>query len=115
MCDRRMIGVALAALLWQPGVLPAADGQQAVEAPPPPPPMQSGEALEPEVTIREAPRETIYEYRVNGRLVMVKVQPKGGLPPYYYYNQDNDPELERSNVHPRHAPNVNQWVLFRWW
>lgn len=96
-----------------PGV-GVAENQQ-VEPPPPPPVMRSGEALEPEVTIREAQQETVYEYRVGGRLVMVKVQPKGGLPPYYYYNQDNDPELERSNVDPRYAPNINQWVLFRWW
>lgn len=114
MYDQKIVGVVVAALLGLPGVL-MADDREAVEAPPPPPVVQSGQAIEPEVTIREAPRETVYEYRVGGKLVMVKVQPKGGLPPYYFFNQDNDPELEYSAVHPSRAPNVNQWVLFRWW
>jgi len=92
-----------------------AESPQSVVAPPPPPVLESGEALEPEVTIREERRETVYEYRIAGKLVMVKVQPKGGFPPYYYYNQDDDPDLEHSQYHPQHAPNVNQWVLFRWW
>jgi len=97
-----------------PGMAVAQDAQP-VEPPPPPEVMRSGEALEPEVTIREAERETIYEYRVAGKIVMVKVQPKGGLPPYYFFDQNGDGELEHSHVHPRHAPTVNQWVLFRWW
>ena len=51
-----------------------------VEAPPPPPPVQSGEPLEPEVTIRETDKETVYEYRRNGQLVLVRVQPRVGQP-----------------------------------
>jgi hypothetical protein len=92
-----------------------AEDASAVEAPPPPEAMQPGEALEPEVTIREAETETVHEYRVAGKLVMVKVQPKGGMPPYYFFDRDGDGELEYSHVHPRHVPSVNQWVLFRWW
>jgi len=95
--------------------LAMAEDPRAVEPPPPPAALQSGESLEPEVTIREAPAETVYEYRVAGKLVMVEVKPKGGFPPYYFYDQDNDGDLEYSHVHPRHAPSVNQWILFRWW
>lgn len=110
----RLNAFLLGAAMVIPG-LALAEDRQAVEAPPPPPVMRSGEALEPDVTIREAPGETVYEYRVAGKLVMVKVQPKGGTPPYYFYDQNNDGELEYSRIHPRHAPSVNQWVLFRWW
>jgi hypothetical protein len=95
--------------------LALAQDAEPVEPPPPPNVLESGEALEPEVTIREAQGETVYEYRVAGKLVMVKVQPKGDVPPYYFYDQDGDGELEHSNVHPSKAPTVNQWVLFRWW
>lgn len=84
-----------------------------VEAPPPPPVMESGEALEPEVTIRDVDTDRVYEYRVNGKLVMVKVQPKVG-PPYYFYDQNNDGGLDYSADHPSTQGNVNQWVLFRW-
>lgn len=111
---RRYLATALACLAMGAVGGAAAEDAKVVEAPPPPPVVQSGEALEPEVTIREERQETIYEYRVAGKLVMVKVQPKGDMPPYYFYNQDNDAELEYSQVHPQHVPNVNQWVLFRW-
>jgi hypothetical protein len=84
-----------------------------VEAPPPPPVLHSGDSLEPDVTIRETRKEKIYEYRVNGRLVMVRVQPKVG-PPYYFVDQDGDGELEYTTDDPTKGPNVNQWVLFRW-
>ena len=84
-----------------------------VEAPLPPPALQSGDVLEPDVTIRETRREKIYEYRVNGRLVMVRVQPKVG-PPYYFVDEDGDGKLEYTTDDPTQGPNVNQWVLFRW-
>ena len=94
----------------------SAEERTAVEAPPPPDVLRSGQALEPQVTIREAESETVYEYRVNGQLVMVKVQPKGrNVPPYYFFDQNGDGELDYSQRHPRDAPSVNQWVLFRWW
>ena len=106
-------GLLVAGLSTSPAVL--AEEGQAVEAPPPPPPLKSGEVLEPEVTIRETQSEMIREYRVAGRLVMVEVKPKGDAPPYYFFDQDGDAELEYSHVHPSQAPTVNQWVLFRWW
>ncbi len=83
-----------------------------VDAPPPPPPVQSGEALEPGVTIIETDKERIYEYRVNGQIYMVRVVPNAG-PPYYYYDVDGDGELEYQSSDPRNS-NINQWVLFRW-
>jgi len=111
--SKRILAAVLAIGLCSP--LALAQEGQAVEPPPAPPQLKSGEVLEPEVTIRETEAETIREYRVAGRLVMVEVQPKNGMPPYYFFDQDGDAELEYSQVHPQHAPTVNQWVLFRWW
>ena len=94
------------------------------EQPPPPleplpdddaPPIPSGtdeaEELEPEVTIIESDKGTIYEYRANGALYMVKVQPASG-PPYYLLDTDGDGQMDVRQNRPwdNHVP---QWVLFR--
>jgi len=94
------------------GAAMAEDGRQAVQAPTPPPPLQSGQALEPQVTIRRTEREVIYEYRQNGRLVLVRVQPAAG-PPYHFVDTDGDGSLEYRPGEPVRN-NINQWVLKRW-
>ena len=83
-----------------------------VAAPPPPPPLQSGEALEPEVTIRRTDREVIYEYRRDGQLFLVRIQPRFG-PPYHFVDVNGDGELDYRPGEPRQN-NINQWILFRW-
>jgi hypothetical protein len=90
----------------------AADGRQAISAPPPPPPLQSGEPLEPEVTIRRTEREVVYEYRRNGQLYMVRVQPRFG-PPYHFVDVNNDGTLDYQPGEPVRN-NINQWILYRW-
>ena len=49
---------------------------------PTPPPGAVEPGLEPQVTIIQREAETIEEYRINGRLYMVKVTPRVGLPYY---------------------------------
>ena len=94
------------------GMVIAQQDRQAVSAPPPPPPLQSGQALEPQVTIRRTEREVIYEYRQGSQLVLVRVQPAVG-PPYHFVDTDGDGTLEYRPGDPvRH--NINQWVLRRW-
>lgn len=74
--------------------------------------VQSGEPLEPEVTIIQREKETVEEYRVNGRLFKVKITPSAG-PPYYLIDSDGDGVLEtRSNDIT--DINIPQWVLFSW-
>lgn len=108
----RTMWVVIAAML-APVLGHAADATTALEPPPAPPVLQSGEPLEPEVTIRETRSEKIYEYRLNGRLVMVRVQPRVG-PPYYFVDENGDGELEYTTDDPLRGPNVNKWVIFRW-
>ncbi len=108
----RLPGLIGLVLLAGSGAVCAEDARQAVEAPPPPPPLQSGEVLEPEVTIRRTEREVVYEYRQNGRLVLVRVQPAVG-PPYHFVDTDGDGALEYRPGEPVRN-NINQWVLRRW-
>jgi len=65
----------------------------AVEEEEPLPPKIQDEQLEPTVTIREEEDRRIEEYRVNGRVYMIKVTPKKGIP-YYYIDSDGDGQLE---------------------
>jgi len=70
---------ALAAFAQKP---PPANLEPLPEAPPPPPEIANDPELEPQVTIVRRPTETIEEYRVKGRLTMIKVIPKTGRPYY---------------------------------
>ena len=77
-----------------------------------PDPVESGEALEPEITIIRRDDATITEYRVNGNLYMVKIVPAFG-PPYYLIDRDGDGQMEgRSSIYDDII--VPQWVLFSW-
>lgn len=82
------------------------------EPPDVPPASYQGETVEPEVTIVETAKETIYEYRVRGQLYMVKVQPQIG-PPYYLIDTTGDGRLNarEDRVWNNALP---QWVLFSW-
>ena len=108
---------ALALLL----VSAAGNAQQTppeLEAIPEPPPIpaqvQSGEVLEPDVRIVRREKATITEYRVNGRITAIKVQPDGDFPPYYLYDTDGNGRLDRRTN--RYDPDllIPHWVLFSW-
>ena len=83
------------------------------EPPTLPDPVESGEPIEPQVTIIQRDDATIEEYRVNGVLYMVKVTPVAG-PAYYLVDRDGDGQLEsRVNDVTRDIP-VPQWLIFSW-
>mgnify|MGYP001618187277 CR=1 FL=1 len=64
----------------------------------PPPPMfatgPEADSDEPEVTITRQTEQTIEEYRVGGRLYMIKITPKLG-PPYYLVDDQGDGKFSR--------------------
>lgn len=99
----------LALGLWGMGALAAA--QQGAEVPAMPK-GADGQPIEPEVTIIETGKETIYEYRINGAVYMLKVQPVAG-PAYYLVDTNGDGSFETHTEDPRNIT-VNQWILFRW-
>ena len=63
--------------------------------PPPPPPMTAEEAVdEPQVNIIKQTEQTVEEYRVGGRLYMIKITPKHGAP-YYLVDDRGDGKFAR--------------------
>jgi len=78
-----------------------------------PPEVQSGEVIEPDVTIIEEEDKTIHQYSINGHVYMVKIVPAGGFPPYYLLDLDGDGVLDVRRDGPEDIA-VPQWVLFRW-
>ncbi|MES9956077.1 MAG: DUF2782 domain-containing protein [Sedimenticola sp.] len=82
------------------------------EPPELPPQVESGDVLEPEVTIIESDKGKIHQYSIQGRVYMVKVVPNSG-PPYYLFDSDGDGELDVEEDHPTNIA-VPQWVLFSW-
>lgn len=85
------------------------DLQPLPEAPPPPQP-QIDPSLEPEVTIIKRGEETVEEYRVNGRLYMIKVTPFHGVP-YYLLDENGTGKFSRRDDldNPVKVP---MWVIF---
>lgn len=63
------------------------------------PPSVDGEgaADEPQVTIIKRGEDTVEEYRVNGRLYMIKVTPKHGVP-YYLVDQRGNGQFARMDA-----------------
>ena len=104
-----LLSAALAAEA-QSQARPLPPGSRPLEEPPPPPLVEPDPALQPQVTIRREEDKEIAEYRVNGKLYMVRVTPKNGKP----YTL-TDPKGDGTFI--RHdntlTPNlvVPQWVL----
>jgi hypothetical protein len=89
------------------------------DAPPPPPlPRRDSTAapatesgLEPEVTITTRGEVTHEEYRLNGKLYMIKVVPKQGKP-YYLIDREGSGQFQRSDMETRLS--IPNWVIKRW-
>jgi hypothetical protein len=80
------------------------------EAPPPPPEIANDAELSPEVTTVERENETIEEYRVHGRLTMVKVTPRHGHAYYLIADASNGGFIRRDSLDS--GLKVPLWVLF---
>src|SRR4051794_17755877 len=76
---------------------PAAKLQPLPEPPPPPPGMELDPTLEPQVTIRRSQKETVEEYRIRGRLYMIKVTPAHGVP-YYLIDEGGKGDFSRRDT-----------------
>ncbi len=83
------------------------------EVPELPLPVQSGEALEPDITIIRKGKKTIQEYRRGGRLYMIKVVPDIG-PPYYFIDNDGDGKMDVRTNDLDNDSNINMWKIFEW-
>lgn len=83
------------------------------EQPDIPGPVESGEIMEPDITILRKGEDIFEEYRINGKLYMVKITPKIG-PPYYMKDTDGDGNLDVRSYEPVRSMDVPSWVLLRW-
>ena len=86
----------------------------APETPDPPLPVESGETLDPDITIIRRGTKTIHEYRLDGKLYKVKIVPDIG-PAYYMIDSDGDGEMEEvRNSDLEKGINVQQWQIYSW-
>jgi hypothetical protein len=111
---RTLIAVSLIALSLaaaaQSTERPRPPGTSPLEEPPPLPAVQTGAAREPVVTTRTEGEQTIQEYRVNGKLYMQRVTPKGGKP-YVLMDHKGDGTFMRQENPLDNGVRVPQWVL----
>lgn len=108
---RRLI-IALLFSLTLPAFAQSAapkDLQPLLEPPPPPPGMALDPALEPQVTIVKRGEDTVQEYRISGKLYMLKVTPPHGVP-YYLVDSRGDGQFSRQESLDS-GVRVPQWVL----
>lgn len=76
--------------------------------------VSSAQAEEPAgetVTIRNDGDNTYYEFRQNGQIVEIKVQPKVGPAYYLVPGVEGSDQLERQDKPNMRTP---KWVIFRW-
>lgn len=86
--------------------------QPVPDPPPPPPGFELDPALEPQVTIIKRGTDTVEEYRVGGKLYMLKVTPPYGTS-YYLIDEKGDGRMTRqdsfdSGIRPP------MWVIHSW-
>ena len=85
------------------------NAQPIPEPPPPPPGFELDPALEPQVTIRKRGEDTVEEYRISGKLYMMKVTPPGGRP-YYLIDEIGNGTFARSDG-PGQNIRPPMWVI----
>lgn len=105
-----LVALLLAAALPVAAQQPKPPVLQPIPEPPPPPPgYELGPGVEPDVTILKRGTDTVEEYRIGGKLYMIKVTPPNGRP-YYLVDQRGDGSFTRqdsfeSGIRPP------QWVI----
>ncbi|MEK6708045.1 MAG: DUF2782 domain-containing protein [Pseudomonadota bacterium] len=78
-------------------------------SPSPSPGTEQDASLEPQVTIIKRGEDTVEEYRSNGRLYMIKVTPRIGLPYYLIDNRGDGTFATRSDMDQGIRPPM--WVI----
>jgi len=74
--------------------------------------LQPGD-IEPEVQIKDRANRRVEEYRVNGQLYMIKIQPSVGAP-YYLVDDTGTGDFEYRRSTGGREFKVPQWTLFSW-
>jgi hypothetical protein len=66
--------------------------------------------LEPQVTIKKRGEDKVEEYRMNGKLYMIKVTPPHGTP-YYLVDPKGDGGFVREDLGGERSLSVPMWVI----
>ncbi len=112
---RCLLAATLAVLVVDTGYAqtaprPRPPGTVPLEEPPPPPAVVEGDpALEPQITIRKDGDRVVTEYRVRGKLYMMRVTPAHGMP-YVLIDHRGDGQFSRQDSLDS-GVRVPQWVL----
>jgi hypothetical protein len=93
---RRLITVLLLCAALPVAAQTKPNLQPVPEPPPPPPGFELDPALEPQITILKRGTDTVEEYRIAGRLYMVKITPAAGRP-YYMIDHKGDGRFSRQD------------------
>ena len=92
--DRPLPGQVAPPAKPKPGAQADRKLQPIPEPPPPPPGLELDPSLEPQVTIQRRGAQTVEEYRLRGRLYMIKVTPTHGVP-YYLIDENGRGDFTR--------------------
>ena len=71
-----------------------------------------GESPEPKVRIVHRANAVVEEYRVNGKLYMIRVIPRIGIP-YYLIDTTGDGDYDMRTT-DLDGPSVPMWVIYSW-
>lgn len=66
-----------------------------------------------EVTITKTKDRVIEAYKINGRIVQVKITPKNGYP-YYLIDTDGDGTFDVRSSEAWKRTTVNTWKIYQW-
>lgn len=108
LCGLALLGLAVPAAIAADAPK-RADLQPLPEPPPPPPGVQTDE--QPQVTITKRGEDQAEEFRMNGKLYMVKVTPSHGVP-YYLVDTRGDGVFSRMESLDS-GLRVPMWVIKR--
>ncbi|MDR2187594.1 MAG: DUF2782 domain-containing protein [Azonexus sp.] len=112
---RRLLPLLLLAAL--PAFAQQPDLQPEPPIPPPPPGMEAfDEALAPDVTIvpgKDGKEETREEYRLHGKLYMVKVTPSVGKP-YYLIDREGNGVFVETSLDGGAPTRPPMWIIHSW-
>jgi hypothetical protein len=79
------------------------------EPPAPPPGYEADPALEPQVTITKRGEDQVEEFRINGKLYMMKITPRHGVPYYLIDDKGSGQFVRQGEVSPGIL--VPMWLL----
>jgi hypothetical protein len=109
---RRFIATLLLALPFAAFAADQPKNLQPLPDAPPPPPGVMADDTQPQITIKKRGEDKVEEYRVHGKLYMMKITPRIGKP-YYLVDQRGDGNFVRQgSLDTGLRPPM--WVIHQW-